>query len=251
VVWAESEATGSGSPSPVAASMPYGTGRVVVVEGAGMWRWAFMPPQNQKQEPIYASLWQSLTRWLVSNTGLMPTQQWALRCDKVRFSNTEPATASLLARPEALAKGTPEIELTGPALDAPRRVTPISSGNELGAFRVAFGHLPEGRYGAAIVGANADDSTARTLFEVRNNFDEVLHLEANPALMARIAERSGGMALAAEASGDIARLINEDLARLRPEQIRTVAAWDRWWVLVVVFALWSVAWGVRRRRGLV
>ena len=97
VVFAVGEST-SGNPSPVVTSMPYGTGRVVVLEGAGMWRWAFMPPQFDKQEQLYSGLWQSLTRWLVSNTGLLPTQTWALRSDKVRFATTEPATASLLVR---------------------------------------------------------------------------------------------------------------------------------------------------------
>ena len=45
---------------------------VVVIEGAGMWRWAFLPPQYQKQEEIYGGLWHSMLRWLVSATGLMP-----------------------------------------------------------------------------------------------------------------------------------------------------------------------------------
>ena len=45
---------------PVMAYQPVGNGRVVVVEGAGMWRWAFLPPEHQQQEEIYGSLWRSL-----------------------------------------------------------------------------------------------------------------------------------------------------------------------------------------------
>lgn len=251
VVWAVGESAGGTSPEPVVTSMPYGTGRVVVLEGAGMWRWAFMAPQYEQQASIYANLWQSLMRWLVSNTGLLPTQTWALRSDKVRFSNTEQATASLLVRPGSQASDTLEIELAGTSLDAPRRVTPTASGDELGAFRVLFGKLPEGRYTATIVGSSEDDTTARAAFEVRSNVDEVLRLEANPNLMKQVAVRSGGAGLSAATPDEIATLVDEHLARLRPEQYRTTTAWDRWWVLAGVFALWSVSWGYRRSRGLI
>jgi hypothetical protein len=250
VVWAVGESAGGSSPEPVVSSMPYGTGRVVVLEGAGMWRWAFLAPQYEKHASLYAALWQSLTRWLVSNTGLLPTQTWALRSDKVRFADTEPATASLLVRPGSHPNEELEIELTGSALEAPRRVTPIVAGEELGAFRVIFGKLPEGRYAATIVGSPADDTSARTAFEVRANVDEVLRLEANPNLMKQVAARSGGKSLAAATPDEIAALVEGHLARLRPEQFRTTAAWDRWWVLVGVFMLWGLSWGYRRSRGL-
>src|SRR5207244_2789081 len=97
-VLATSVAQATGDGSPVVAYQPYGSGRVVVVEGAGMWRWAFLPPQYQQYEEVYGSLWHSLLRWLVSSAGLLPGQQLALRADKVSFSTTEPATATLLVR---------------------------------------------------------------------------------------------------------------------------------------------------------
>jgi hypothetical protein len=45
--------------------------------------------------------------------------------------------------------------------------------------------------------------------------------------------------------------MEEHLARIGPEQFRLTTAWDRWWVLASVFGLWTVAWGLRRRSGLV
>ena len=51
VVWATGDTSG-GPNIPVVTSMPLGTGRVVVVEGAGMWRWAFMAPQYDRHEPV-------------------------------------------------------------------------------------------------------------------------------------------------------------------------------------------------------
>jgi hypothetical protein len=49
--------------SPVVTYQSYGVGRVVVIEGAGMWRWAFLAPQFQSHEHVYEQLWQSLLRW--------------------------------------------------------------------------------------------------------------------------------------------------------------------------------------------
>ncbi|MEX0677957.1 MAG: hypothetical protein WD063_12825 [Pirellulales bacterium] len=250
IVWAVGESA-SGEQSPVVTSMPYGTGRVVVIEGAGMWRWAFLAPQYDDQQQLYAALWQSLTRWLVSNTGLLPAQQWALRADKVRFASTEPATASLLVRQSALADGPPKIELSGATLPQPRSFVPLASGDELGAYRVLFGQLPEGRYQAVVAGSPQRDSAARAIFDVRSNVDEFLRLSANVNLMARLAQASGGAVLDDASPQEVAARVDEHLARWRPERVQSTTAWDRWWVLVGVFGVWSVAWGVRRRRGLV
>ena len=118
VVLATGVVDASGQPAPVISYQPVGNGRVVVVEGAGMWRWAFLPPERQKQEGIYGSLWQSLVRWLVAQVGLLPSQRLALRTDSISFNADESVTATLLARDW---KGEPpQVELSGGPLDRPR-----------------------------------------------------------------------------------------------------------------------------------
>jgi hypothetical protein len=249
VVWAVGQS--AEGDTPVVAAMPYGTGRVVVLEGAGMWRWAFMAPKYERHEAVYVALWQSLTRWLVSNTGLLPTEKWALRADKIRFFAGETATASLLVRETALAAGPPAVELLGEANSEPHTVLPVPVGDEPGAYRVVFGKLPAGRYETRIVGAAAADTSARSLFEVRSNVDEVVHVAANRQLMQRLAEVSGGAVLETASPDEIAARMDRLLGRLRPEQVRDTPAWDRWWVLVGMFAVWAVSWGLRRNSGLV
>ena len=115
---------------PVVTYQPVGTGRVVVVEGAGMWRWAFLPPRQRKPgeeasgrpplpsdaaatgtEEVYSSLWRSLVRWLVANESLLPSQRMSLRADKLTFTADENATATLLVRdPSGEA---PQVRLVG------------------------------------------------------------------------------------------------------------------------------------------
>jgi hypothetical protein len=67
-VLAASEAA-AGQSAPVIAyrsAGALGSGRVVVVEGAGMWRWAFLPPEHQDRDELYGVFWRSLLRWLVT-----------------------------------------------------------------------------------------------------------------------------------------------------------------------------------------
>ena len=54
-----------------------------------------------------------------------------------------------------------------------------------------------------------------------------------------------------DASSPRSQQIREYLERDRPQQVRRLSAWDRWWVLLGVCAVWATAWAVRRSGGLV
>jgi hypothetical protein len=232
----------------------YGTGRVVAVEGSGMWRWAFLAPQYREHDQVYESLWQSLLRWLVSSVGLVPGQDLVLRTDRVTYTAGESVSALLLRRDDSGAAKTLEVELTGEDGGPSGKFPAVPLGDEPGVYRVPFGTLPEGRYRAAIVapsGQRNDNSTTTVAFDVRSNAAEQLDVEARPDLMARIAEQSGGAVLASHEADSLGEKFREHLARSRPERVRRITAWDRWWILMGVFVIWGTAWGLRRSSGLV
>ncbi|MDA1053615.1 MAG: hypothetical protein O3C40_24470 [Planctomycetota bacterium] len=245
-----STAGGGENPDPVISFQPIGAGRVVVVEGAGMWRWAFLPAEHQEHDEVYGLLWRSLVRWLVSNAGLLPSQQYLLRSDKVTFGTTEQATATLLMH-ESEAADAPQIELTGDALNQPQQIAPLPSGTSPGQFRVVFGQLAEGRYRARVVGAAENDAAAVAAFDVRGSLAERLDIAARPDLMKLIADESGGAVLEVGDPDELSRKFTEHLAASFPERMLRVTAWDRWWVLIAVMGLWAVSWSLRRRTGLV
>jgi hypothetical protein len=234
---------------PVISFQPYGGGRVVVVEGAGMWRWAFLPPAYSEHHEVYGALWQSLLRWLVSGAGLLPGEKVALKTDKVTFRTDEPASATLLVRDEVDLKQV-MVELVGDS-GQPSNYEPAPSGDEPGAFRVSFGELPEGRYRARVVGGAQQASAAETVFDVRRFSDEQLDLNARPDLMARIAHNTGGAVLEGDSPNEIARHFAARLSSSRSDEVRRLSAWDRWWVLVGAFGLWISTWMFRRQGGLV
>jgi hypothetical protein len=238
-----------GAQEPVLSYQPVGSGRVVVVEGAGMWRWAFLAPQYQQHDDQYSMLWRSLVRWLVANVGLLPNQQLALRTDKVIFSTSEVTTATLLLRKQPAEGRVPQIELSGGALTQPRSVAALPSGTDPGQFRVVFGKLPEGRYTARVAGAR--DAAASVAFDVRGNLAERLDVRAEPALMKLIAETSGGAVLDDPDPRTLAEHFDRHLVQTRPERIVRAMAWDRWWMLAVALGIWGSAWALRRWSGLV
>lgn len=238
------------NPAPVISYQPFGNGRVVVVEGAGMWRWAFLPTEHQDHDAVYGLLWRSLMRWLVSHAGLLPSQQYALRSEKVTFGTAETAAATFLVRAGETTTP-PQVELLGDALEQPQLITPVPEGAAPGQFRVVFGKLPEGRYRARVAGTLKGDAGSEIAFDVRGSLAERLDIAARPDLLRLIAEESGGAMLAASEPGELSRRFQEHRSAMLPQHVRRVTAWDRWWVLVGVFGLWAVSWGVRRATGLV
>jgi hypothetical protein len=238
-----------GHPTPVITYQPVGRGRVVVVEGTGMWRWAFLPPQHQQQHDIYGTLWRSLMRWLVSNIALLPTQSTSLRSDKVTFPATEAATATLIVKDTAKAGKPPEVELSRDRFATTQRIVPQPVGDLPNQFRVTFGTLPEGQYEARVAGSA--DTAARTAFDVRGNLSERLDVAARPDLMRRIAMESGGAVLTAANLDQLTGHFDRYLSDARPPRSSRTPAWDRWWVLAGLLAVWCVAWSIRRQSGLV
>lgn len=250
VVLATTVSAEGGGEHPAVVYQRVGNGRVVVIEGAGMWRWAFLPPQYQQHDEVYGLLWRSLVRWLVANVGLLPSQRLALRTDKVTFNTTESIAAELLVRKEDSQKAVPRVQLSGDPLAEPRWVTPQPSGDYPGQFRVPFGRLPEGRYWARVEGAKGEPSAA-TAFDVRENLKERLEVQARPDLMNLIARESGGAVLEEARPADLAEQFEQHLTQARPERLSRTMGWDRWWVLTAALCVWATAWGLRRWSGLV
>jgi hypothetical protein len=249
VVLATSVAPG-GSESPAVVYQPYGTGRAVVIEGAGMWRWAFLPPQFQQREEVYSELWHSLLRWLSSGQSLQPGQKMSLRSDKISFNTLESVTATVMVREDSTKTAAPEVELAGRTGTDWRKFTAVPLGDQPGVFRADFGKLPEGHYQARLNG-NAQDITSRTAFDVRTINQEQLDLQVRPDLMSRIASDSGGAVLGAAPADEMATSFQEHQERSRPPRFERTTAWDRPWAILAVLSIWCLAWLVRRSGGLV
>ncbi len=247
VVLAES---GNDNGPPVVTYQPYGTGRVVTVEGAGMWRWAFLAPQHHEQDELYSSLWQSLVRWLVSSVGLAPGQDLLLRTDRVSYRVGESVSIQVLAREDVWPTLPPlQLYCDGKLLADRFLATPV--GDDAGVFQVNLGRLPEGRYRVRLAESDDANSHHSAAFDVLPFLNEQLDIAARSDLLARIAEETDGAVLKGISASDFTRDYQQHLLRSRPSQTRRISAWDRWWVLVGILGVWGAAWALRRTGGLV
>ena len=238
---------------PVLSYQPYGSGRTVVVEGAGMWRWALMSPEHQGREEVYATLWRSLLRWLVSRAGLLPGQDVSLQPDRVSFDAGDVSTATMLVRRDKINQ-IPKVRVQSTdegGFDQEFEPRPV--GQDPGVYRLDFGKLEPGQYTAQPVSTLSGASTdkIKTAFDVRQRWVEKLELDARPDVMSRIAEVSGGEVLEQANPAEFAEQFDAHLARSRPPQFRRIAMWDRWWIMIGLLGLWATTWIVRRRSGLI
>ena len=238
--------------SPALTYQPYGTGKVVVVEGSGMWRWAFLAPEYREMESAYGTLWQSLLRWLISSGGLLPGEDVALQMDRVTFTEGESVSAVVLRRADLDSVKPPTVRLKDSEEDLQQSIVPVPVGEELGVYQVFIGKLEAGHYQVELDATEEGQTVTKIVhFDVRRDLREQLEVSARSDLMARISEVSGGEVLETDNLGSLADKFQEHFEASRPVQYRRQTAWDRWWVLSSMIVVWGASWGIRRRSGLV
>ena len=246
-----SDATGKNI--PVVTYQPVGSGQTIVVEGAGMWRWAFLAPQYADKEKIYATLWQSLVQWIISQQDLMPGQRVAIRPDRATFLTGDKVTASLLVRDrdrflDANGKLGLAVLLYRDENSLPKRIVPIPT-EQPEMFRLELGALDVGYFTATVVQGDKDEVLADTAIEVRDPWFEKLEADSRPDLMKRIAMISGGEALRLDQVGTVVDRFEQRLYQNRPPQTIRTTIWDRPIVMLAILGAWITSWIVRRRSG--
>lgn len=250
---------------PIITSQPYGMGQTIVVEGSGMWRWAFLPPQNADRDTIYPSLWQGLIQWIVARQDLLPGQQVALRPDRSMFLGGEEITGTMIVRDASISPPALELFREGQKV---KQVQPVASGTDPGIYRFDFGVHESGFFEMRTVpvtskveGASSGDRQpaiidgselfASTICEVRDFWLETLDVDARPDLMYQLAIKSGGKVTDPSAAREVLDEYYAKLQAARPEQYRRTPLWDRPWVLLTILGIWLCSWWVRRTCGLI
>ena len=296
VVVGRGEATGNLAETPVITYQPYGSGRILVLEGSGTWRWAFPPPQYEAASDLYRFFWSSLLRWMVTSTDFLPSQTAALKPSRPTFTTREKVVIFVLLKSEEKEFTTaqpPVVEVasgTGARQARPRRggtpeaseplrapaspmragsqegspvnaggqgtgprvtLTTTPSGKDINLFQAVTGPLEAGYYQARLV-RQTDGPPAECVFQVRPTLEEQIDLAARPLFLAQLAQASGGADLTEENGlASLRSLYAAYWMRTHPTETSRKPAWDRLWVMTIAVGIWSVAWIVRRRGGLI
>lgn len=222
----------------------YGQGKVMSLNASGLWRWAFRETGQEESEIAYGRFWISLLQWLLSGSQFLPGADVSLTSTRRYYSNEQPMQFLVATRNLDQKVYQPRLIISGGGKEI--EVRPRQRGE---TFVAEAGPFAPGTYQVRLVSNVGQPSELSQNVEVVSASTENKELSADPELMARLAETSGGAAIRLE---DIARL--PELVK-RWEAQRQIAhrqqpVWDSWWLMSLILALLGAEWWLRRREGL-
>lgn len=229
--------------------------RSAVVAAVGLWRWRLADLGTDPTGLFYDRLIGSLVRWLTSEE---ETRRVRIRPTQPTFDTAEPVTFTGQVYDESfspIADASVTVTATGPTGKAAGSVILSAVGG--GRYEGALPGLPPGEYrylGAATPSAGgAEIGREAGRFTVGDLGLEVRDPRMNRSLLTGLAQLSGGRFYTAQTVDRLA----QDLAkssRFAPNPVETgseIELWNRPWLLLLMLALLTAEWTIRKLSGMV
>jgi hypothetical protein len=245
---------------PALAAQRFGLGRVAALTVGDWWRLGL---RNEATQADLQKGWRQWLRWLVADVpGRVelhyipsPDEAGALRLQvRVRgpeYRPLEDASVTLTVRHLTNAPGS---TLSGNALESATvvlRVAAEPSGAEAGLYETTYVPRTDGAYVAEASVLSAEGvsvGSAETGWTSDFSAEEFKSLTPNRALMARLAQATGGRLLR---PGELEGFVRDIPRRSAPITERSSEPiWHRPAVFLFALSCFVLEWGLRRRRGL-
>lgn len=253
VVLARASGAGNVADMATLTYQQYGAGRVVVVEGQGLWHWAFQPSDSPAaQHSIFEAFWSNTVRWLIGSNEFLPSQLLTMRVGKSVYTLDERPVIYVMERSgKAGAEDAPTLEIRPDGDVAPEaasawplKLQPMPVPGDATLRRAVLDPLPEGRYRVKLLVPNL---AAEAVFEVIPPLQERLDLRSRHELMKRLSDISDGQALTPEEASQLVERYGQYVSRFRPDMEKRTPAWDSPWIWAIGMAWFAMLWYVRRR----
>jgi hypothetical protein len=222
----------------------YGQGKVLSVNASGLWRWSFRETGQEESEVAYARFWVSLLQWLLSGSQFLPGADVALTSTRRYYSDEQPMQFLIATRNIDQAIYKPRLLISGSGEKV--EIEPRRRGE---AFVAEAGPFRPGTYRVTLRNNVGKPAELSEEVEVVSASMEKKELSADPDLMRRLAEISGGASLTAADAARMPEVVRRWEAA-RQISHRQQPFWDRWWLLSALAALLGLEWWLRRREGL-
>jgi len=234
----------AGDPQPLVAVQRLGRGRALAFMGEGAWRWRMGLPSDNR---VYETFWRQAVRWLAIQA---PGRVAVTATAAAAGTSTEVAVRVVDEMYEPIRDAEVTVRVREPG-GATRVVTAAADAREVGTYRAAV--LPttdgvhtleaEARRGAASLGRG------ELSMLVGGADPELVDPRRNDAVLARLAEATGG---ALVPPADVATLASRIREAVAAPTARTVQRdlWHNAWTFLVMVLLLGSEWGLRRRWGL-
>ncbi len=239
-----------GATRPVLSWVRVGQGRVLLFAGAGMWRWGFTGSDRDPSRGMMAGWWRRAAHWLAR-----PEVETRLDIHPEDFVVPRGKPVSFVARvtdesyrPVSDAEVEVSVSPEAGSAEEPRT---IALGGGEGIYNGVVENLPPGRYRYEGKAASRGKplGTVEGVFAVDSLGTEMERLEADPELLARLAEAAGGRFWRPDSLAGM-RDAFRSIAQADEERVQ-LALWDSPWMFIAFVLFASVEWFLRRRRGLV
>jgi len=242
-------ATGNDT-APLLVAQQYGKGRIMAFGADTTWHWAFA--EDEEVSARHKRFWRQVILWLANKESLGRPRAW-LSLSAVRLVKGD--KLDLTAHFEGPDEQPMEDVSVEAAVKRPdNKVVALELSPSEGKFKGTC--LPE-LVGDYEVNVKFTDKEGRELGADSGKFlvylpeTELETPSADPGLLRKIAEVTGGTFCTAEGADELlARLASLDSAT-RVKRVRLKPIWDRSAVLWIFVAALAVEWALRKRRGMV
>jgi uncharacterized membrane protein len=227
----------------------YGKGMVLMIAGDDLWQWAFGAYPFGGDDSYYRKFWSGTIRWLSSvrtqadQVSVTTSKQTYSRDEKVRVKayiyneNYDPVNdAQIKAQVQTPAKATRDLIFT---LEENGRYSAEFSPTMDGNYKIGV----EGQRNGSLIGKSS------TEFIVQTATLEFLNTQLNEPLLKEIADISGGSYDKISNISNLPSSIKETKDKVI--SIRERSIWDNAFVLIIVMALLTTEWFIRKKKGLV
>ncbi len=257
-VWAVAEtrpgtrvlAAAEGGGTPMLGLMRHGMGAVACINGEGLWKWDFYPDARAHGN-MYRDFWRQFLPWVQTAAEFRPGYDLSLHPERVLVREGESVACQMgwrgLGRPSGVKLSALPLD-GGEPLAMVQAVPQASSG--LPRWEAMLPALPPGEYLLRAEAEGAATPAPECRFSVLAPPGEADCLDADPALLAQVAEATGGLKLTPDISAAELNAIFELPPGTATEERVYRPLWPRWWVLAAIAACLGGLWYIRRRKGL-
>jgi uncharacterized membrane protein len=233
-----------GNRLPLLITENYGRGRTAVFATAGSWRWRMQQTAGDRSEETF---WRQLLRWLVSATPsrvVASTPNAQLEDDGRIELRAEVRDSTYLPASDAEVQAN-IIRPDGSADTVSLRPEPMAAG----VYSTEWNAAKTGSYVAEITAKRAGQELGRDVvtFRREDGAAENFHQEQNRELLEKLAAETGGRYYKPGNAWQIAQEISYSEAGITAREMKDL--WNMPAIFIVVIALRSAEWLLRRRWG--
>jgi len=233
-----------GSPAPVLAVREVGEGRTMALMGDSSWRWVMTEAAQGEGNQAYLRFWKNAIRWLVKDRDGQRVQ-----VDTTQENHRVGDTIRIVSKIRDVGfQPLKDVEVTGSVTGSREAVSFEGSTDANGELVFELPAQHRGAFSVSIAaGPDGSLGTDATSFAVTDRDPELEDLQPAEGFLAQLAEATSG---AHYRPGDYDDpLVDPDAGRVIDER-RETPLWAAPAIPVVACLCLSVAWFLRRRRGL-